>query len=277
MNSLIYRKNTLGYLFWRWLISDNGKFISWLDACYFGPSRGLNMYNKIAKQYSLSNIKPDKLYSILPTVLMLTGDISGKVVSDFGCGSGFFTVQLAMRNPKIVFGIDNSQAQLDLASKISLGNLRYLNRDFFIGPIPRSDVMVVPFVLNYARTKVMLKHFLDQLFMSLHDGGKIILVVDLPSGRSLERFGAKKKFINKVADEEEIAIVLFSLSGEEICTLKAIYYTPETIEALLIQVGFENITWHQPLISDEGKHIMGDNFWKGYASNSELGYVTGYK
>jgi len=50
-----------------------------------------NDYSTLAHSYQKTDAKPDKKYSILPTVLMIAGDSSGKTVLDLGCGSGFFT------------------------------------------------------------------------------------------------------------------------------------------------------------------------------------------
>jgi predicted RNA methylase len=39
------------------------------------------------KAYQQTDEKPDKLYSHLPTVLEIAGDLRGQTVLDLGCGS----------------------------------------------------------------------------------------------------------------------------------------------------------------------------------------------
>src|ERR1700754_3544099 len=43
------------------------------------------------KAYQQTDEKPDKLYSHLPSVLEIVGDLRGQTVLDLGCGSGFYT------------------------------------------------------------------------------------------------------------------------------------------------------------------------------------------
>jgi hypothetical protein len=110
----------------------------------------------------------------------------------------------------------------------------------------------------------------------LNENGKAVFVVDLPNGKSLKRFGATKTFIGPHADETAIEIGLFN-EEKRICTLNAVYYTPNTIERLLREVGFRNIQWHEPIVSEEGITALGADFWNGYTAAPELGYITAEK
>lgn len=280
MNYMLYsipRRNAVAYLLWRWLLGNCGRFVAGLDAYYFGPSRGMNDYDQLAASYSGSNIKPDKQYSILPTVLEMVGACGNKVITDIGCGAGFFTLPLAQRGATTVYGLDNSEAQIRLARQVSPHQaITYHTRDVFVDDLPPSDIIVAPFVVNYARTVPILAHFFRQLHAGLSPGGKIVLVVDLPNGRSLRRFGATKTLLGLKADQTVIQIDLFK-DERIICTLTAVYYRPETIEALLREAGFRNITWHKPMVSAEGIAAMGANFWDGYTNDPELGYLTAEK
>lgn len=275
----ITRNNAAGYLFWRWLLYKNAELSAQLDKFFFGPSHGINDYDELAAKYRNSDPKPDKQFSILPTVLQMIGDCSGKTVVDVGCGSGFFTRPIAELGAARVYGIDNSVEQL----KIALGTpsretVQYVLRDIFIDSFPThsADVSVVPFVLNYARTKAILRHLLKQLHGSTRDGGKSVFVIDLPNGRRLKRFGATKKLLGPRTDE---TIMKIELSNQEkvVCELSAVYYTPETIEGTLREVGFRNIQWHTPVISAEGMTKMGREFWEGYLDDPELAYLTAEK
>ncbi|MES2314470.1 MAG: class I SAM-dependent methyltransferase [Patescibacteria group bacterium] len=272
------RRNGIAYLLWRWLLKNNGAFQADLDAWYFGPSRGMNDYESLAKNYKKSDVKPDKQYSILPTVLDMVGDCTGKRIIDVGCGSGFFTVPLAEQGALRVYGIDNSEAQLKLASEVSnRPAVTYALRDIFTTSIaPQFDVIVVPFVANYARSTPILQHLFQRLHGGLSDGGKVVFVFDLPNGKSLQKFGATKMFLGPRADETPIEINLFK-ENKNICTLTCMYYTPETIERLLRTAGFTNINWHKPIVSLEGISAMGAEFWDGYTDDPELGYLTAEK
>ncbi len=271
------RKNGIAYLLWRWLLRNNGKFISELDKYYFGSSRGMNDYDFLASSYKKSNVKPDKQFSILPTVLKMVGNCKNKVVVDIGCGSGFFTIPLAELGASNVYGLDNSRAQIELAEKISPHPIvSYLLSDVFVDQLVPADIMVVPFVMNYARTIPILSHFFKQIHTGLRNGGKVVFVIDLPNGKSLKRFGAVKTLRGLPIDETDIQIDLFN-EERKICTLTSIYYTPKTIKYLLKETGFRNVHWYKPIVSKEGICSMGPDFWKGYTADSELGYLTAEK
>lgn len=269
------RQNALSYLLWSWLLKTNGAFSAWLDLYFFGPSHGMNDYNSLA-QYPKSNIKPDKLYSILPTVIVLAGDCKNKVVADLGCGTGFFTLPLAKNKARLVFGIDNSEKQLEIATDRKHSAVKYVLADIFVDDLPTVDTFVVPFVINYARTIWILKYFFQKLHSNLNDGGKAVFVIDIPNGKNLKRFGAIKTLPYGNKDESEIQIDLFAKDAH-ICTLTAVYYTRETINNVLKETGFKEICWHAPIISKEGISVMGPEFWKNYIDDPELGYITATK
>ncbi|MES2986105.1 MAG: class I SAM-dependent methyltransferase [Patescibacteria group bacterium] len=271
------RNNGIAYLLWRWLLPNNGKFQAHIDYWYSGTRQGMNDYDALASGYTNTNIKPDKLYSILPTVINLAGECMGKVIADIGCGSGFFTTPFANLGARGVYGIDSSAGQIKLAESLSpYPNVRYYMRDVFVDDLPDVDMFIVPFVLNYARSISTLVHFLSQLYRHVSVGGKVIFVVDLPNGKSLKRFGAAKTLLGGAKDETIIRIDLFN-GEKQICTLNAAYYTPHTIERLLKTIGFKNISWHKPIVSEEGINAMEPGFWEDYTDDPELGYLTAEK
>lgn len=234
-----------------------------------------NNYNELAEVYNKSDLKPDKAYSILPTVLTLVGDLQEKTVLDLGCGDGFFTKAFAEKNALKVAGIDNSKKQIKLAKMIKSEKIEYQLKDIFNDKLPRADIINSPFVINYVETTERLGDYFKRLYDAFNFGGKLVLVYDLPSGQNLAKFGAKK-IVKEDKDESEMTIELYN-QGKLICSLKAIYFTENTIQKLLQKVGFKNITTHFPIISEEGIQKFGEKFWEGYIENSELGYLTAEK
>lgn len=277
MIPLYNSRNWLGYYLWRWLLRSNGAFISWLDYHFFGQSRGLNDYDTLAPKYNDSDVKPDKQYSILPTVLQMIGKYSSKTVLDFGCGSGFFTVPIAKKGVLHVCGIDNSRRQIDLARLYSAhSHTSYYVGDIFGQSWNPVDLVVAPFVVNYARTTSVLKYFFQLVYNSLNDDGKAIFVVDIPNGKHLEKFGAKKSLLGKRVDETSIQIDLYN-NNARICTLYGVFYTRATIESLLLTIGFQRVVWTKPIVTKKGINTFGTKFWRGYVDDPELGYLTAYK
>ncbi len=256
--------------------AGNGQLLAFTDAFYYGHRRG-NDYDELSAGYMQSDVKPDKQFSILPTLLSMVGNCDGKYVIDLGCGTGFFTFPIATRGAEMVWGVDNSPVQIARAKKLPpRSNVSFIEEDIFVDDFPRADVIVAPFVVNYARERAILQFFFEKCYKQLVKNGKVVLVVDLPTGANLKRFGATKTIVGEKMDGAEIRIDLYN-DDKPICTLKSVYYSPETLVEFLTQAGFRNILWHEPLISQEGLMKFEPKFWEGYASNCELGYLSAEK
>ena len=235
-----------------------------------------NEYNTLANAYQKSNVKPDKQFSILPTVLKLVGDVNNKTVLDLGCGDGFFTREIASQGAKKVIAIDNSEKQIELAMQENKHlNIEYRLADIFQDSLPIVDIINSPFVLNYCQNLDAVRNYLMKLFNSLKLNGRLILVIDLPSGKNLEKFGARKT-LAKDEDATPFSIELFDRESY-LCTLHAVYFKESTVKRELEKVGFKNITSHRPIISSQGIEKFGEEFWEGYKDNCELGYITAEK
>lgn len=233
----------------------------------------LNDYNKISEVYNLSNTKPDKLYSILPTILKISELKSDpKSILDLGCGNGFFTFALAEKyKDSKVIGIDNSRKQIAAAQEIQkdikVKSLEFRLGDISTDTLPQSDIIIAPFVLGYF-TDEQLSSVFKNIFEFLEKGGILIIVLDDPKGIDNSKFGARKTVENRV-----LSIELFD-KDSHITTLKAINHTVDSVTQKLITAGFSNITEHTPVIRDEGYVAMSKDFWNGYTENSELVYLS---
>lgn len=237
----------------------------------------LNDYNSLFEKYQETSTKPDKWFSTLPTVLNLAGRINDKIVLDLGCGGGFFTTKLANLGAKKVIGIDNSKEQIKIARKKIPKNIFYKLGDVFKNKLPNADIIIAPYIFNYAKSVDQLRVLFKKIFKSLNKNGRLIAVIDLPEeGKGLKKYGAVKNILGEKKDGARIKINLFK-QEQFICTLSAIYFTPQTVERSLKNAGFVNIQWHEPIISAEGIKRLGKIFWKGYRESSELGYISARK
>lgn len=236
----------------------------------------LNDYNKLSESYQQTTVKPDKQFSTLPTILKIAGNFENKIILDLGCGSGFFSNKFAHNGAKKVFGVDNSIEQINLAKKYQRENTEYILADIFKDKLPMADIAIAPYVVNYATDTKQLAKLFQNIYNSLKLGGKLIAVVDLPEGKDLKKFGTIKKVLGEKVDGAKIEINLFN-DEKFICTLNAVYFLPSTLEDTLRSVGFSEITWHKPIVSDSGIKKLGEDFWKGYIESPELGYLSATK
>ncbi len=237
-----------------------------------------NIYDKkLAAAFRKSDLKPDKQYSFLPTVLNIVGDLAGKDVLDLGCGDGFFSIAMANSGAEHIVGIDNSPDQIRLANeKVHPENITYQLGDIYKDTLPSADIVLCPFVANYAQSVKDLAFLFENIYKALDHGGKALFLVDLFKGNNLKKFGSIKTLQGPPRDGTVIKIDLYN-RGAFICSLYSHYYTPATLEKTLEQEGFKNIDWHKPIISNEGLKTFGESFWKDYPENSEVGYLSAEK
>lgn len=235
-------------------------------------SMELNDYNRLAISYQQTDVKQDKYFSILPTVLQASGELSGKAVLDLGCGSGFFSRAFADAGAKSVLGIDLSDAQIEMAKKEPRFNAQYLVENVFRGGLPKADIVCAPFLVNYLPSRVELTTFLKSIKEALVVGGIAIFVIDFPSGRDLKKYGARKTVHGLYQDGTPMTLELFDRDQKSICVLTAYYIEPSTFEAVLKEVGFSVVDKLPPIVSKEGLEMYGDEYWQPYLADTELGY-----
>ncbi len=228
------------------------------------------------KGYEKTNEKPDKKYVILPTSLKILGNLKDKIVIDIGCGDGFFTKEIS-KDAKFVYGIDNSKEQIAKAKKVALENVKYILEDMNKYIYPACDIILSPFVLNYLKEEKQVSLLLQRFYNALNKGGKIVGILDMPKRKvhNLKKFGVIKK-IDSFQEGQKIDVELYN--GENhIITLHSYYHDLKVIEKLLQNTGFKKIVWHKPIISEEGIKEKGEEFWKGYLDDCDLGYFSAEK
>lgn len=232
----------------------------------------LNNYDQLAAKYRETDLKPDKHFSILPTVLQAVSDLSGKTVLDLGCGSGFFSRAFADAGASSVLGVDSSTAQIDLAKKEPRANVKYLVEDVFKTSLSKADVVCAPFLVNYLPSKAEIAVFLKKVKEALIEGGRAIFVIDLPSGRDLKKYGARKTVHGAYRDGTPMTLALFDGKENLICVLEAYYIEPSTFEAALKEAGFSTVHKVTPTVSKAGLDLYGEEYWRSYLADTELGY-----
>lgn len=246
-------------------------------------TRFINNFNVLARCYQQSHVKPDKQYSILPTILKLVGDLQGKTVLDLGCGDGFFSRPMAQSGAKWVIGLDNSEEQLKLAGQWQLPNLELRLADIFQDDLPMADVINAPFVANYANTSNELTKFFVRVNGALNKNGRAVFVMDIrnfPCGnlgyRRMRAVGATKMTTGDYPGifGPNLSVTLWNGGRKPICVLRVRQHSQIAIQTALQEAGFQNIRWHLPIVSAEGIERYDKKFWDGYPEHCELAYIT---
>jgi len=206
----------------------------------------INNYDKIFLKYQKTNIKPDKKYSMLPTILKLASPIKNKTVLDIGCGDGFFTFAFAEK-AKMVYGIDNSTNQIKEAKKSSKSNTEFILEDMKVFKYPIVDIINAPFVIGYIKSRTELKQLFGKCYNSLNKSGKMIGIIDMPKSifHNNKRFGSIKKVEGDFLKE-----------GSD----------------LIIELYNDDIK-----ISKKGLDKFGKPYWDEYLNNLDITYFTAIK
>lgn len=236
----------------------------------------MNNYDLLSDAYEKTHEKPDKKFSMLPTALSILNPLKNKIVIDVGCGDGFFTKEFS-KEAKSVIGIDNSKEQILKSRKNSGPNIKYLLADMNEYNYSGSDIIFAPFVLNYLESSDNLQKLFNKFYKGLSPNGMIAGIMDFPKKlvHDSKKFGIIKK-IKKLEDGEKMDIELYN-EEKHLVTLHSFYHTKKTVEKLLKNSGFANIVWHKSIVSEKGKKIMGQEFWKGYVEDCDLEYFTASK
>jgi SAM-dependent methyltransferase len=234
-------------------------------------------YDKIHEDYEKTNEKPDKKYSMLPTILNIAKPLENKIVIDIGCGDGFFTFPLAEK-AKFVYGIDNSIEQINKAKLLQKENTKFILGNMFDLNYPKSDIICIPFILDMVDTEKLIYLF-TKFYSSLETKGRIIGLIDDPKSLISDnrKYGVIKIVkAKKLSDGVPLTIDLFN-KDSHIITLNVIYHTKETIENALKKSGFKNIKWHKPIISKKGINKFNEGFWDDYLNNCDVAYFSAIK
>lgn len=236
-------------------------------------------FDQIAESYSrsLTETMPVRAYSEIYSLLFLLGDIRGRSILDVGCSDGLFTRTLKAAGAGRTVGVDLSPRMIELAktqeAEESLG-IEYLCADAadlpLLGPC---DMIIAPFLLNFAVSTAMLEQFSSALLRNLAPGGRAVFMVDHPELRpdrelDFRRYGTIKEFEPPPRDEAPLEITLF-VGGKQDGETRAIrftgvYYSRTTLEAAVRRAGPFGVSWHEPLVSPSGTARFGPAFWHDY-------------
>jgi 2-polyprenyl-3-methyl-5-hydroxy-6-metoxy-1,4-benzoquinol methylase len=139
----------------------------------------MDNYNAIAENYNESEQDAITLWQLGYTVVKdLLGNVEGKQVLDYGCGTGTFSRYLRAMGASVT-GVDISENMIKVAKKNSPGDIVYhtlseagldfLDDDSF-------DFVVSNFVLCTLPTRKEISFILDQLNRILKKGGLFVFM-----------------------------------------------------------------------------------------------------
>ena len=236
----------------------------------------MNDFDKLAPDYEKASSKPDKKYSMLPTILALLGLSKDQLVVDVGCGTGFFTIPIAQKVKRVI-GIDTSIEELKAA--VPAENIEYRPADMLSFDYPKCDRISCPFVLNYLQSSADLVQLFTRFANSLKRRGRVVSIVDMPASpiHNSRQFGAIKRAQGGILKEGAVLDIELYNNDNLIVKLQSFYHTRETLEDSLVIAGFKRISWGNPIISEEGINLKGAGYWEEYKRSCDIAYLVAEK
>ena len=228
-------------------------------------------YDTIAKQYQKSKQLPFRLHIEAYTYLNLLGELGGKSILDLGCGEGFYTRKFRQQGATKVVGVDLSPKMIELAKQEEaqepLG-IDYIVDDVLnLGFLDSFDWVVASYLLNYAQTKEQLLQMCQSIFVNLKARGRFISVnnnSEQPpeSYLSSAKYGLSKSISEPLAEGTPITYTI-SIDSQQF-RFDNYYLSRDTYEWAFRTAGFQEIHWHQPIVSPEGVQEFGQEFWQDF-------------
>lgn len=242
-----------------------------------------HQFDELAALYEETAEWPFRKYCEIPSTIDKLGDLSGLSVLDFGCGSGFYTRLLKRNGAKEVVGYDISSGMVDYArrreEKEQYG-ITYLNDKESI-PKGHFDIVLSVYILPYAKTHSDLMELCNDMVRPITPRGHLV-TLPLHPKYSLEKSYYRPYGIDLISssatprtDETPLTLHLCHPPYDDFVT--AYYWSRETLTNALHQQGLTNIEWRNFHVTDEGKEVLGNSFWKAYQECPHSIILSGHK
>ncbi|UNO43371.1 class I SAM-dependent methyltransferase [Streptomyces sp. MST-110588] len=246
-------------------------------------------FDALAQDYArMAAENPVRLHSERHTVLEVLGDLRGKTALDMGCGEGRYTRLLRERGAAQVTGIDASEGMLEHArqrEREEPRGVRYLRRDAGRSPAapdPETDgtcdVVVCVYMLPYASTRQELTAMCATARRSLRpEGGRLVTATLNPDVSTepgwYDHYGYQVLSAAGTQDGTKADGCPYRARiqvGEGCVVLDAYRWSVAAHERALGEAGFDHVTWVRPAVSDEGRRLFGDAYWRNYLSCPQI-------
>lgn len=244
----------------------------------------INDYTKLFSSYIQTDIKPDKKYSMLYSMLHYLCIEKDHHVADIWCGTGYFTHAISKYANKVV-GLDNNHKQIEWAKIIwkhlKSNNIEYILADMWEYDYRENslDSICAPFVINYSKTIKELQALFTKFFSALKPGGLLVGLIDNPSDvvHNNKEYGSIKTIPwGKMVDSALLELQLFN-ENDLLCTLYSCYYTQKTIEKTLYSIWYSKVERKKPLIAPDGINQYPSEYWINYINNCDIAYFVATK
>jgi toxoflavin synthase len=233
-----------------------------------------DQYQSIASRYIEARKDPVTLFLEMPTVRTALGDIEGRSVIDFACGTGHYSRFLKALGAKMVLGVDLSPAMVEAARLVEKQNqlgVEYIVADaaehqvFIAGGF---DIATAIFLFNYADDISTLEKMVSNVAANLKSGGKLIAVI--PNPDFVNGLGDTLKYDFWLEEIEKrhknLRVRMHFLATEEF-SIEFTQWDRLSYETTMERCGFDKLSWIPFSVSPEGFAMYGEDYWSALLSN----------
>ncbi|MBS3094183.1 class I SAM-dependent methyltransferase [Candidatus Pacearchaeota archaeon] len=236
-------------------------------------------YNFMANQYHDLRTKKYPGYWMynelleVPSTIELLGNVNGKKILDFGCGSGIYTKNLTKRGA-IIKGFDISEEMLKIAKAENPGLDLRLGSGYKIPFDEKFDIVFASLVLDYFSNWD--KAF-KQVKKVLKKGGFFIFSIGNPVSECTKKIkirGQKLRVLGKISyfDEKKLYATWKNIRGKNIKVVSN-HKTYETIIKTILKNDFEIVDYKDCFPLEKAKKL----FPQEYAFTSKFPYFCAWK
>lgn len=237
-----------------------------------------SQFDELAGLYENMATWPFRKDMEIPTVLGLLGDLAGRDVLDFGCGTGMYSRWIKERGARRVLGYDVSDGMLAYArrreekERLGLSFTSRLTADLEAA----FDVVLSVYVLPYATSADELATLCRQMAFPLRRGGRLVALPIHPDYATdaayYEDYGFRLRPRNGAyADGGVVELELCRPPYD--ARVDAHYWSARTLERCLRDAGCTDIHWRAHEVTPEGVDAHGESFWRGYLDRPHAGII----
>lgn len=228
-------------------------------------------YDNISTPYKQSKELPFRLYVETYTYFNILGDVAEKAILDLACGEGLYTRKLKQKGAAQVVGVDISEKMLELAREQETQHpegVEYILGDACnLGKIGSFDLVVASYLLNHASTKEQLLQMCQSIWENLKPGGRFVSMNNNDeqapdSYGKITKYGYTKSISQPLTEGTAITVTFINPTDGQQFSIEDYYLSKKTYEWALRRVGFQEIRWHNPIVSTEGVQEFGQEYWQ---------------
>jgi toxoflavin synthase len=240
----------------------------------------LTDYDPIAEQYQRSKLQPWRTHIESYTLFALIGDPAGQTVIDLACGEGYYTRRLRQRGAGRVIGVDRSPGMIELArtqeGERPLG-IRYIVDDIKDMALDEQmDLATAAYLLNYAVDRDDLTEMCRGIARCLKPGGRFITVnmnpgLNFAEAPSYRPYGFDTELVGLLVEGAPVTWTFLLGDGE--FEIENYYLSRATHEQAFRAAGFQDVRWHGPRLSPEGRVSHGKDFWRTFLEQPPITFI----